>query len=148
MHTEGPLDASVTSISVVGGATWGLRNGFDVAPRSARAPHARPRARPFPVTARFGHPLLENRFPQHLFGMLSLGEVGRRPNFRRHIPFWYVFWTSQKSGSSYELGLRLRTIAAGCAVQVQSAISAHARMRTRARARGRSPLLRVLGTHF
>ena len=36
------------------------------------------RARPLPVTARFGHPLLENRFPQHLFGMLSLGESGRQ----------------------------------------------------------------------
>ena len=72
MRTKGPLDAPVTSRSVVGGATWGLHNGFDVAPRGARAPHARPRARPFPVTARFGrHPLLENRFPQHLFGMLS-----------------------------------------------------------------------------
>ena len=79
MHTKGPLGAAVTSGSVVGGATWGLRNGFDVAPRGARAPHARSRARPFPVTARFGHPLLENRFPQYLFGMLSLGEVGRRP---------------------------------------------------------------------
>ena len=78
MHTKGPLDAAVTPGSVVGGATWGLRNGFDVAPRGARAPHARPRARPFPVTARFGHPLLENRFPQHLFGTLSLGELGRR----------------------------------------------------------------------
>ena len=76
MRTKGPLDAPVTSRSVVGGATWGLHNGFDVAPRGARAPHARPRARPFPVTARFGHPLLENRFPQHLFGMLSLGGVG------------------------------------------------------------------------
>ena len=62
MRTKGPLDAPVTSRSVVGGATWGLHNGFDVAPRGARAPHARPRARPFPVTARFGHPLLENRF--------------------------------------------------------------------------------------
>ena len=69
MHTKGPLDVLVTSGSVVGGATRGLRNGFDVAPRGARAPHARPRARPFPVTARFGHPLLENRFPQHLFGI-------------------------------------------------------------------------------
>ena len=78
MRTEGPLDAPVTSGSVVGGATWGLRNGFDVAPRGARAPHARPRARPFPVTARFGHPLLENRFPQHLFGTLSLGELGQQ----------------------------------------------------------------------
>ena len=38
MRTEGPLDAPVTSGSVVGGATWGLRNGFDVAPRGARAP--------------------------------------------------------------------------------------------------------------
>ena len=79
MHAKGPLDAPVTPRSIVGGATWGLRNGFDVAPRGARAPHARSRARPFPVTARFGHPLLENRFPQYLFGMLSLGEVGRRP---------------------------------------------------------------------
>ena len=78
MRTEGPLDAPVTSGSVVGGATWGLRNGFDVAPRGARAPHARPRARPFPVTARFGHPLLGNRFPQHLFRMLSLGKLGER----------------------------------------------------------------------
>ena len=78
MHTKGPLGTPVTSRSVVGGATWGLRNGFDVAPRGARAPHARPRARPFPVTARFGHPLLENRFPPHLFGMLSLGGVRRR----------------------------------------------------------------------
>ena len=75
MRTKGPLEAPVTSRSVVGGATWGLHNGFDVAPRGARAPHARPRARPFPVTARFGHPLLENRFPRHLFGMLSLGGV-------------------------------------------------------------------------
>ena len=112
MHTKGPLDAPVTSGSVVGGVARGLRNGFDVAPRGARASHARPRARPFPVTARFGHPLLENRFPQHLFGMLSLGKLGPRANFRLNIPFWYVFWTSQKSGSSYELGLRLRTIAA------------------------------------
>ena len=78
MHTKGPLDLLVTSGSVVGGATRGLRNGFDVAPRGARAPHARPRARPFPVTARFGHPLLENRFPQHLFGTLSLGELGQQ----------------------------------------------------------------------
>ena len=78
MHTKGPLDAPVTSGSVVGGVAWGLRNGFDVAPRGARAPHARPRARPFPVTARFGHPLLENRFPPHLFGMLSLGKLGKR----------------------------------------------------------------------
>ena len=78
MHTKGPLDVLVTSGSVVGGATRGLRNGFDVAPRGARAPHARPRARPFPVTARFGHPLLENRFPQHLFGTLSLGELGQQ----------------------------------------------------------------------
>ena len=75
MHAKGPLDAPVTPRNIVGGATWGLRNGFDVAPRGARAPHARPRARPFPVTARFGHPLLENRFPRHLFGMLSLGGV-------------------------------------------------------------------------
>ena len=78
MHTKGPLDVLVTSGSVVGGATRGLRNGFDVAPRGARAPHARPRARPFPVTARFGHPLLENRFPRHLFGMLSLGKMGQQ----------------------------------------------------------------------
>ena len=78
MHAKGPLDAPVTPRSIVGGPTWGLRNGFDVAPRGARAPHARSRARPFPVTARFGHPLLENRFPRHLFGMLSLGEFGRR----------------------------------------------------------------------
>ena len=78
MHTKGPLDAPVTSGSVVGGATWGLRNGFDVAPRGARAPHARSRARPLPVTARFGHPLLENRFPRHLFGMLSLGKLGKQ----------------------------------------------------------------------
>lgn len=42
MHTKGPLDAPVTSGSVVGGVAWGLRNGFDVAPRGARAPHARP----------------------------------------------------------------------------------------------------------
>ena len=75
MHTKGPLDAPVTSGSVVGGVAWGLRNGFDVAPRGARA---RPRARPFPVTARFGHPLLGNRVPQHLFGMLSLGKLGER----------------------------------------------------------------------
>ena len=33
-----------------------------------------------------------------------------------HIPFWCAFWTSQKSGSSYELGLRLRTIAVHTAV--------------------------------
>ena len=33
MRTEGPLDAPVTSGSVVGGATWGLRNGFDVTPQ-------------------------------------------------------------------------------------------------------------------
>ena len=78
MHTKGPLDVLVTSGSVVGGATRGLRNGFDVAPRGARAPHARSRARPFPVTARFGHPLLENRFPTHLFGMLSLGKFGKQ----------------------------------------------------------------------
>ena len=78
MRTKGPLDAAVTSGSVVGGATWGLRNGFDVAPRGARAAHARPRARLFPVTARFGHPLLENRFPRHLFGMLSLGKMGQQ----------------------------------------------------------------------
>ena len=38
--------------------------------------------------------------------------MGAHANFRRYIPFWYVFWTSQKSGSSYELRLRLRTIAA------------------------------------
>ena len=73
MHAKGPLDAPVTPRNIVGGATWGLRNGFDVAPRGARAPHARPRAWPFPVTARFGHPLLENRFPSHLFRVLSLG---------------------------------------------------------------------------
>ena len=79
MRTEGPLDAPVTSGSVVGGVARGLRNGFDVAPRGARAPHAWPRARPFPVTARFGHPLLENRFPQHLFGMLSWKFDGRPP---------------------------------------------------------------------
>ena len=79
MHAKGPLGAPVTPRSIVGGATWGLRNGFDVAPRGARAPHARSRARPFPVTARFGHPLLENRFPRYLFGMLSLGEVGGPP---------------------------------------------------------------------
>ena len=30
MHTKGPLGTPVTSRSVVGGATWGLRNGFDV----------------------------------------------------------------------------------------------------------------------
>ena len=78
MHIKCPVDAPATLRSVVGGATWGLRNGFDVAPRGARAPHARPRARPFPVTARFGHPLLENRFPQHLFGTLSLGELGQQ----------------------------------------------------------------------
>ena len=75
MPTKDPLHTPVTLGSVVGGATWGLRNGFDVAPRGARAPHARSRARPLPVTARFGHPLLENRFPRHLFGMLSLGGV-------------------------------------------------------------------------
>ena len=40
MHTKGPLDAPVTSGSVVGGVARGLRNGFDVAPRGARAPHA------------------------------------------------------------------------------------------------------------
>ena len=79
MRTKGPLDAPVASRSVVGGATSGLHNGFDVAPRGARAPHARPRARPFPVTARFGHPLLENRFPLHLFGMLSLGKLRKLP---------------------------------------------------------------------
>ena len=76
MRTKGPLEAPVTSRSVVGGATWGLHNGFDVAPRGARAPHARPRARPFPVTARFGHPLLENRVPGHLFWMLNFGKSG------------------------------------------------------------------------
>ena len=32
------------------------------------------------------------------------------PNFRRYIPKRCVFWTSQKSGSSYELVLRSRTI--------------------------------------
>ena len=78
MSTKGPLHTPVTLGSVVGGATWGLRNDFGLAPRGARAPHARPRARPFPVTARFGHPLLENRFPTHLFGMLSLGKFGKQ----------------------------------------------------------------------
>ena len=82
MSTKGPLHAPVTLGSVVGGATWGLRNGFDVAPRGARAPHARPRARPFPVTARFGHPLLENRFPPHLFRVLSLGVQPGAPPFK------------------------------------------------------------------
>ena len=48
---------------------------------------------------------------------------GPPPNFRRNTPFWYVFWTSQKSGSSYKAELsnvegsatplRLRTIAIG-----------------------------------
>ena len=76
MFTKGPLHVPITSGSVVGGVTWGLRNGFDVAPRGARAPRAWPRARPFPVTARFGHPLLENRFPGHLFGMLRFGKSG------------------------------------------------------------------------
>ena len=76
MHAKGPLDAPVTPRNIVGGATWGLRNGFDVAPRGARAPHARPRARPFPVTARFGHPLLENRFPGQVFPFLSFGKSG------------------------------------------------------------------------
>ena len=83
MHTKGPLDVLVTSGSVVGGATRGLRNGFDVAPRGARAPHARPRAWPFPVTARFGHPLLENRFPSHLFRVLSLGVKPAAPSLSR-----------------------------------------------------------------
>ena len=78
MSTKGPLHTPVTLGSVVGGATWGLRNGFDVAPRRARAPRAWPRAWPFPVTARFGHPLLENRVPGHLFWMLSLGKLGER----------------------------------------------------------------------
>ena len=42
---------------------------------AARALRTRDRARPLPVTAHFGHPLLENRFPQHLFGTLSLGKL-------------------------------------------------------------------------
>ena len=76
MPTKGPLHTPVTLGSVVGGATWGLRNGFDVAPRRARAPRAWPRAWPFPVTARFGHPLLENRVPGQVFWMLSFGKSG------------------------------------------------------------------------
>ena len=80
MFTKGPLHVPITSGSVVGGVTWGLRKGFDVAPRGARAPRAWPRARPFPVTARFGHPLLENRFPSHLYRIRSLGKLrARRP---------------------------------------------------------------------
>ena len=101
MFTKGPLHVPITSGSVVGGVTWGLRNGFDVAPRGARVPRAWPRARPFPVTARFGHPLLEHRFLSHLYRTRSLGKLGERAhaNFRRYIRFLYVFWTSQKSGS-------------------------------------------------
>ena len=75
MFTKGPLHVPITSGSVVGGVTWGLRKGFDVAPRGARAPRAWPRARPLPVTARFGHPLLENRFPSHLYRIRSLGKL-------------------------------------------------------------------------
>ena len=113
MHTKGPLDAPVTSRCVVGGATWGLRNGFDVAPRGARAPHARPRARPFPVTARFGHPLLENRFPSHLFRVLSLGvQPGAPFKLPALDPVFIRFLDKSKIWlESYELVLRSRTIA-------------------------------------
>ena len=38
MFTKGPLHVPITSGSAVGGVTWGLRNGFDVAPHGARAP--------------------------------------------------------------------------------------------------------------
>ena len=78
MFTKGPLHVPITPGSVVGGVAWGLRNGFDVAPRGARAPRAWPRARPFPVTARFGHPLLEHRFPSHLYRIRSLGKSGEQ----------------------------------------------------------------------
>ena len=44
MFTKGPLHVPITSGSIAGGVTWGLRNGFDVAPRGARAPRAWPRA--------------------------------------------------------------------------------------------------------
>ena len=87
MFTKGPLHVPITPGSVAGGVTWGLRNGFDVVPRGARAPRAWPRARPFPVTARFGHPLLEHRFLSHLYRTRSLGKLGERAhaNFRRYI---------------------------------------------------------------
>ena len=125
MHTKGPLDAPVTSGSVVGGVARGLRNGFDVAPRGARAPHARPRARPFPVTARFGHPLLENRFPTHLFRMLSLGKLGRRDPIK--LPALHPVLVRFLDKSKIWLELR---------VGVASAYHSSARVRPRAREQG------------
>ena len=120
MHTKGPLGTPVTSRSVVGGATWGLRNGFDVAPRGARAPHARPRARPFPVTARFGHPLLENRFPRHLFGMLSLGEFGRRDPIKLPALHPVLVRFLDKSKIWLELRVRIAFAYHSCAYRLSS----------------------------
>ena len=107
MHAKGPLDAPVTPRSIVGGATWGLRNGFDVAPRGARAPHARSRARPFPVTARFGHPLLENRFPSHLFRVLSLGvkPAGRPSKLPALDPVFMRFLDKSKIWLELRVGI-------------------------------------------
>ena len=113
MHAKGPLDAPVTPRNIVGGATWGLRNGFDVAPRGARAPHARPRARPFPVTARFGHPLLENRVPGHLLWLLSFGKSGAPIQTSGvRATKWAFFGQVKKLAHSMEISMGLRTIAA------------------------------------
>ena len=124
MHAKGPLDAPVTPRSIVGGATWGLRNGFDVAPRGARAPHARSRARPLPVTARFGHPLLENRFPGHVFALLSFGKSGA-PIQTSGVATtkWAFFGQVKKLAHSMEISMGLRTIAAELATPVVRVIN-------------------------
>ena len=113
MFTKGPLRAPVTLGSVVGGAIWGLRNGFDVAPRGARVSRARPRARPLPVTARFGHPLLENRFPGHILSLLSFGKSGA-PIQTSGVTTtkWAFFGQVKKLALVWRLVWGLRTIAA------------------------------------
>ena len=135
MSTKGPLHTPATLGSVVGGATWGLRNGFDVAPRRARAPRAWPRAWPFPVTARFGHPLLENRVPGHLFWMLSFGKSGAPIQTSSVTSSFYTFFGQvKKLAHSMEISMGLRTIAAGMHIsRVSCAIMATRGRRDRTR---------------
>ena len=83
MFTKGPLHVPITSGSVVGGVTWGLRKGFDVAPRGARAPRAWPRAAA-PRYCTFWAPTSRKPFSVTPLPDKKLGEVTGAPaNFRR-----------------------------------------------------------------